>query len=201
MKKYSLIFSVITALVLLFALFGCGARKVEKNRVEESTKTEIADKSKTDKLEITETKTETNIKKSEEITINNQDQSTTVEETIEPLDPNKEAAYIDVSGKKQILNNAKKTTKTTTKNNNTKTESSTKTDASEKLASKTDKKVFDFKDIKVVGIAKKKTEDIHIKRDAVSLWNWLWFLIPIGVCYWAWKNKTTIAAKLSGWWV
>jgi FtsZ-interacting cell division protein ZipA len=185
MKK---LLSILFTIFLVSGIWSCGARKVEKNRTEESTKTELIDKSKTDKSEVDQAKTETNIKKTELVTVNNQNQTTTIEEVLEPLDPYKEASYIDASGNKQVLNNAKVTTKITTQKNNTKTNALAKTDASEKTAETTSKKESIANNIKSKSDSKKADEVIHVKRDAWSIFNWLWLLIPIGLCYWAWNK-------------
>lgn len=168
---------LVVSLLILFC--SCGARQAEKKRTEESSKTELTNFSKIDKSE----NTESNIKKSESVIINDQDQTTTIEETVEPLDASKSASYTDSTGKKQELNNAKKTIKTTVKNNNTKTESAAKTEASVKI----DKKESEAKNSKTKAVAEKKANDLNIKRDAWSLWNLSWLLVPI-VVYLGWKR-------------
>jgi hypothetical protein len=72
----------------------CGARKKihQNNRI--SYKIESTDKSKLTRSE----NSESNIKKSQTTTVNNQDQTTTIEETVEPVDPNK-AVFTDSAGK------------------------------------------------------------------------------------------------------
>jgi FtsZ-interacting cell division protein ZipA len=185
MKK---LLSILFTFFLMSGIWSCGARKVEKNRTKESTKTELTDKSKTDKSEVDQTKAETNIKKTELVTVDDQNQITTIEEVLEPLDSSKEAAYTDDSGKKQILNNAKKTTKTIIENNNTKTDVNTKTEGFAKSESQLNKKESTANNIKYNTNSKKAVELIHIKRDAWSPWNWLWLIIPIGVCYWVWDK-------------
>jgi len=190
MKNY-----LIIALLILFC--SCGAVKKDKTKTEEVIKTEMEDKSKNDKSEIAETNGETNIKKSQQLTVNDQDQTESVKEVIEPLDPTKEASYIDTSGKKQVLNNAKKTTETKTEKNNKKTESATKTDTFKKLANKSIKKESAGNNIKAKATAKTAAEAIHVDRESWSMWNLLWLLIPIGI-YLVWKNKTKIIGYLSG---
>lgn len=195
MKNHSLL---IAALILLW---GCGAVKKDITRTEEAAKTEIQDKSKNDKSEIAETQSETNIKKSQQVIVNDQNQTELVKEIIEPLDPTKEASYTDASGKKQVLNNAKKTTETKKEKNNTKTEAATKIDTSEKLDEKSAKKETAANNIKVKAAAKKADEGIHVERKAWSALNLLWILIPIGIVYWIWKNKAAIGAKIARLWI
>lgn len=171
--------------IVLCLFISCGARKKDSSKTTESTKIESTDKSKTDKSE----SIETNVKKSETTTINNQDHTTTIEETVEPIDPLKEAVFTDSSGKKQSLINGKKTTKTTVKNNNTKAD--TKKESTE--ATKTDIKESEAKDIKAKANSDKKAVDVAVKRDAVSLWNFAWLLIPIGL-YLVYKNWSRLTA-------
>lgn len=197
MKKYSLIISFSIAFLMLFTFLSCGVVKKDKNKTEEATKTEIEDKSKNDKSEIGESQNDINIKKWQESTISDQDQTESIKEVIEPLDPTKEASYTDASGQKQILNNAKKTTETKKEKNNKKTESATKTDTSEKLIKKSAKKELAVFVSMAKSAAKNAAEDIHVERKYFSAWNLLWLLIPIGI-YFIWKNKTKIIGYLSG---
>jgi FtsZ-interacting cell division protein ZipA len=182
--KSILTFLAVGLIILLVT--SCGARKKDSSKTTESTKIESTDKSKIDKSE----NSESNIKKSQTTTVNNQDQTTTIEETVEPVDPNKEAVFTDSAGKKQSLVNGKKTTKTTVKNNNTKAD--TKKESTE--ATKTDKKESEAKDIKAKAAADKKAVEIAVKREAVSLWNLAWLLIPIGL-YLVYKNWSRLTAK------
>lgn len=189
------------AIIIGLLMNSCSAVKKDKTQTEEVTKTEMEDKSKNDKSEIAETQSETNIKKSQQVTVNDQNQTESVKEIIEPLDPTKEASYTDDSGKKQVLNNAKKTTETKKEKNNTKTEAATKTDTSEKLSEKLAIKEWTVKDIKAKATTKKAAEEIHKYRKSWSVWNVLWLLIPVGI-YWAWKNKVAIVKKLTNlWWI
>lgn len=189
------------AIAVALALNSCGTFKKDKTQTEEVTKTEIEDQSKNDKSEIAETQGETNIKKSQELTVDDQNQTESVKEVIEPLDPTKPASYVDEKGKKQELNNAKKTTETKKEKNNKKTESATKTDTSQKLATKATKKESADNDIKAKTATKKAAEEIHMDRESWSLWNLLWLLIPVGI-YWTWKNKVKIIGWVNGlWWV
>lgn len=180
-------------LLFLFVIclsISCGARKKDVSKTTESTKIELTDKSKIEKSE----NVESNVKKSETTTVNNQDQTTTIEETVEPIDPTKEAVFTDKEGKKQSLVNGKKTTKTTIKNNNTKTDIAK--EATEAL--KIDKKESEAKDIKTKAEADKKTVEIAVKREAVSLWNLAWLLIPLGL-YLVYKNWSRLTENT--WWV
>ena len=138
----------IKIIVLVVVLSSCGARKVIRIESKEAAKAEFSDQSKSEQTEQSQTKGEINVKKSEEVTVDNQNQTLTKKETIEPVDPTKPASYTDKDGKKQELNNSKKTIETRTQINNTKTESKVKTETLEKKESKTNKKKYENKNIK-----------------------------------------------------
>lgn len=175
------------AVLLGLAINSCGARKKEATKTAQSTTVESTDKSKIDKSE----NTESNVKKSEIIIISNQNQTTTIEETVEPIDPTKEAFFTDKEGRKQSLVNGKKTTKTTVSNNNAKSE--LKNEVAEAI--KTKKKELETKDIKAKAETVKKAATVHVKREAVSLWNLAWLLIPFGLYFLYQKFKEKI------WWI
>lgn len=179
-------------------LNSCGAKKTTKNESELRTKIEVIDSSKSNLNEQSAEELETNIKKEEKISVDNQDKTITVEETIEPIDSKLPASYIDKDGKKQSLNNAKKTTKSTTKNNNTKSNSEIK--GSSLIKGKSNDKKFssDHKSTKSTVDIKQANQNILIDRKAWSMWNFMWFLLVIPI-YWLWKNKTKIIDKI--WWL
>ena len=179
-------------------LNSCGAKKTTKNESELKTKIEVIDSSKSAFNEQSAKELETNIKKEEKISVDNQDKTITVEETIEPIDSKLPASYIDRDGKKQSLNNAKKTTKSTTKNNNTKSNSEIK--GSSLIKGKSNDKKFssDHKSTKSTADIKQANQNILIDRKAWSMWNFMWFLLVIPI-YWLWKNKAKIIDKI--WWL
>jgi uncharacterized protein YceK len=112
---FSLIASVVIAVVALLVLSGCGARKVNRNKSEAAAKTE-------EKAQSTEqTKQQTNIKESKAVVVDDQNQSITEEYIVEPIDPAKAAKWIDERGVVRQLFNVKITTKKTTQQNNKKT--------------------------------------------------------------------------------
>ena len=189
-EKLNHILLGVLAALLVFAINACGARKKNTTKTEQSTTVESIDKSKIDKYE----NTESNIKKLETVIINNQNQTTTIEETVEPIDPTKEAFFTDKEGKKQSLVNGKKTTKTTIANNNNKSES--KKYITE--ATKSNKKESEAKNIKAKAETTKKAATVHVEREAVSLWNLAWLLIPFSL-YLIYRNWAKINEKI--WWV
>lgn len=184
-KNHLLFLLLVLSIAIL--LNSCGARKKDATKTEQSTTVESTDKSKIDKSE----NTESNVKKSESIIINNQNQTTTIEETVEPIDPTKEAFFTDKEGRKQSLVNGKKTTKTTVSNNNAKSE--LKNEVAEAI--KTNKKESEAKNIKAKAETAKKAATVHVKREAVSLWNLAWLLIPFGLYFLYQKFKDKI------WWI
>ena len=189
-EKINHILLGVLAALLVFAINACGARKKNTTKTEQSTTVESIDKSKIDKYE----NTESNIKKLETVIINNQNQTTTIEETVEPIDPTKEAFFTDKEGRKQSLVNGKKTTKTTVSNNNTKKKNKKK--GAETI--KTNKKESEAKEIKTKAETVKKAATLHVKREAVSLWNLAWLLIPFSL-YLIYRNWAKINEKI--WWI
>ena len=196
MKKLN---NYIKIILLVVVLSSCGSRKVTRTESKEDAKAEFSNQSKSEQTEQSQTKGEINVKKSEEVTVDNQNQILTKKETIEPVDPTKPASYTDKDGKKQELNNSKKTTETRTQMNNTKTETKAKTETSGKTETKAQKKDLKNKDIKAKSATKKLAKKNHVNREAWSVWNWVWLLIPAAVIYYVWRNRIAIGKKI--WWV
>ena len=196
MKKLN---NYIKIILLIVVLSSCGSRKVTRTESKEDAKAEFSNQSKSEQTEQSQTKGEINVKKSEEVTVDNQNKILTKKETIEPVDPTKPASYTDKDGKKQELNNSKKTIETRTQMNNTKTESKVKTETSGKTETKAHKKDLKNKDIKAKSATKKLAQKNHINREAWSFWNWIWLLIPAAVIYYVWRNRIAIGKKI--WWV
>lgn len=187
------IFKLLATLLIvsLIALFcSCSAKKTDKTSQSEISKLEITDLSKNDKSTVLEN----NIKSSEKITVNDQDKTTTVEETIEPVDTSKPAIYTDKNGQKQELHNTKKTTKTTIKNNNTKTEIAFKKDNRTNIVQNEKQQT----NIKKAAKTKKVATAVQVDRKALPLWNLRWLLVIVPV-YLVWKNWSKITSKI--WWI
>ena len=193
MKKLN---NYIKIIVLVVVLSSCGSRKVTRTESKEAAKAEFSDQSKSEQTEQSQTKGEINVKKSEEVTVDNQNQTLTKKETIEPVDPTKPASYTDKDGKKQELNNSKKTTETRTQINNTKIESKAKTETLEKKESKTNKKKYENKNIKAKTTNEKLAQENHVDREAWSVFNFLWLLVPAAVLYYVWRNRVAIGKKI-----
>ena len=186
----------IKIILLVVVISSCGSRKVIRIESKEAAKAEFSDQSKSEQTEQSQTKGEINVKKSEEVTVDNQNQTLTKKETIEPVDPTKPASYTDKDGKKQELNNSKKTIETRTQMNNTKTESKVKTETSGKKESKTNKKKYENKNIKAKTTNEKLAQENHVDREAWSVFNFLWLLVPAAVLYYVWRNRVAIGKKI-----
>ena len=193
MKKLN---NYIKIILLVVVISSCGSRKVIRIESKEAAKAEFSDQSKSEQTEQSQTKGEINVKKSEEVTVDNQNQTLTKKETIEPVDPTKPASYTDKDGKKQELNNSKKTTETRTQINNTKIESQAKTETLEKKESKTNKKKYENKNIKAKTTNEKLAQENHVDREAWSVFNFLWLLVPAAVLYYVWRNRVAIGKKI-----
>jgi DNA mismatch repair ATPase MutL len=183
---------LITALLLslLFLVYSCGAKKIDKTKTKEEVKIET-------KAEAVTAKTEdTNVKKTENTTIDDKNKTVTKKTTYEPIDPSKPASITEPDGTKTDLNNSKKTTEETTQQNNTKTDNSKKSDEIYKS------ELLELSESNSKSEAKKASEEIKVNRTAWSLWNLLWLIIPIGIIGIAWKNKTKIIGWFNGiWWI
>ena len=170
-----LIASLIGAILALL-LVSCGARKVNREHSKEETKTEFVDNS------ITEKQSESNVKQTTTINVDDKNETITEETTYTPEDPTKEASIINSEGKKIILNNTKQITKKTTQKNNTKSELVRKTDELKKEAFK------EQKSIKQANTSKKENSVKYIKKEAFNPFQLLYLLIPIFIIYWAWRK-------------
>ena len=160
----------------IMSLTSCGARKVDKQVLNEETETKIVDNS------VSEKESESNVKTTILTKVDDKNETVTEETIYQPEDPTKEAIITDENGKKTILNNSKKTIKKITQKNNIKSESKSDSQIIEKEAIK------DEKDIKVSSHTDTVKKSSKTDRDAVSMWNWLWLLIPVGIIIWLFRK-------------
>ncbi|MDD2820751.1 MAG: hypothetical protein PHW29_05760 [Flavobacterium sp.] len=179
----------IFAIVVGLAMNSCGAKKTAITETSEAIKTETGTENNSNNKE------ESNIKKTENTVVDDKNETVTKETTYELIDSTKPGSVVDPDGSKTDLNNSKKTTRETTKKNNTKTDvakasnESKKSELSDqsKSASKTG--------------TKKANEVINIYRKAWSNLNLLWLLIPLGLLL-AWLNKSKIITWAKNiWWI
>jgi len=115
MKKLNIIY-IFLVYVLLFSTCSCGARKVQKQSSKEEVKTESVDNS------IIEKQTDTNVKKTTTVKVDDKNETVTEETEYTPQDASKESFVIEKDGTKVILNNTKKIVRKTTQKNNTQSE-------------------------------------------------------------------------------
>jgi type IV secretory pathway VirB10-like protein len=177
------------AIILGFAMNSCSAKKTDKTKTSEEIKTEIVAETDIKKSE------ESNVKKTENTIVDDKNETITKETIYEPIDHNKPASVIDPDGRKTSLNNSKKTTRETTKKNNTKTGIAKASNANSKSEASTKSKSGSKSK------AKKAAEAINTNRKAWSSLNMLWLLIPLGlILAFLNKNKITTWAK-NIWWI
>lgn len=171
MKKINIIYACL-AFALLVSMCSCGARKVNKNKSEEITKTESVINSESKK------ETENNVKVSESTKIYDKTQTIIKETTYEPQDNSKESSITESDGKKTILNNTKKIVKETIQNNNI-VQNKTLNTVSENKEKAHENKSEAKKEEKAV---KKENKILDQKQfNWLSLW-WV-YLIILGVLY------------------
>lgn len=192
------VFAIVAGLILN----SCSARKSEKSKSTEESKSVVKENVTTDKKEALKTNEESNIKKTSTTKIDNKNKTVVEENAIEPINPDKPANYVDPDGKKHVLNNAKiKNTKTTTQNN-------IKTEA------KKDLEIFRKAELAYQNKLKQKLESIKkeqqkkLELDKISErkgFNFLWLLLLmplVFIVYLVWQNKTKIKSLISWpWWI
>jgi hypothetical protein len=173
----------IFTILLLLVFWSCGTRKTTKTRTQETAKIEV---SVTDK---TQTTAETNVKQEVVKTTDNKDETVTETVIYTPIDATKPATVTDEEGKTHLLTNSTYKKERTVKKNNT----STKENANNEITEKAEI----IKDLKTLTENYKKSdaENINIERQAWSLWNLLWLLIPVSLFAVFFKYRGKI------WWV
>lgn len=174
---------IILTIVIFLFFFSCGSRKADKERNFEVSKAERT------VIDNTKTTAELNVKQEVISVIDEKGETVTETVVYTPIDATKPASIIDSNGETVSLNNSSYMKKRgVARNNTTTTENSKKevTDKSEILK--------DLKELKK-DYNSKDSEKIVIDRQAWSLWNLLWLLIPI--------TLITIFFKYKGklWWL
>lgn len=172
-------------LVLLMAILvsGCGARKVAKSQTEEAQKVEVTDNTLILKKE------EVAVKVVETTIINDQNKTKIKETIYKPIDATKEATFTTPDGKSHKLNNAEIMFKETEQKNNTKIDNSRN---SEQFHTS---ELSESSEYALKAYTKKTDESTQAEREAFSIWNWLWMLIPAAVIYFVWRNRVAIVKK------
>lgn len=178
----------------------CGALKKDQTKIEELAKTEESAKTNNTLKLDKEMSVESNVKKTENTTVDDQNETVTKETVYEPIDNSKPASVIDPDGKKTDLNNSKKTVKETRQKNNTKTDITKASEETLKSEEKAKLEAAAKSEVKKAAAKKKLAEESNLNREEWSAFNWFWLLIPVGA-YSVWKNKKLIITKLKGLWV
>lgn len=178
LKKFlsSIFISIILICICVTIFSSCGARKTEKNKTETLVKNQSSST-----IDLVK-KEESNIKIEETTAVDDQNQTTIKKIIFTPLDPTKPASITTYDGKKIYINNAKYQTEETTQKNNTKTQNTNKTNSHHKSKS------AQLSKKKSKGKAKIAAKASQSSREAYSIWNLLWLIIPIGIGYYIYKK-------------
>ena len=173
----------IFTILLLLVFCSCGSRKAEKNREKTTVKTEVST------VDKTQSTAELNVKQEVVKTTDNKDETVTETVIYTPIDATKPATVTDEEGKTHSINNVVYKKERTTKKNNTSIKENSNNEITEKAEI--------LKDLKTLTENYNKTdaEKINIERQAWSLWNLLWLLIPVSLIAVLLKYKGKI------WWV
>ena len=140
-------------------------------------------------MDKTKTTEELNVKQEVVKSTDNKDETVTETIIYTPIDATKPATITDEEGKTHSLNNSSYKKERTTKKNNTTT--------TEKANNEVSDKSEILKDLKVLteNYNKSDSEQIKIQRQAWSLWNLLWLLIPVSLIALFFKYRGKI------WWI
>lgn len=179
MKKLNVIYGALI-FVFLLSMCSCGARKVNKSQSKEENTQTVTDNSTIEK------QSETNVKTTTTVKVDDKNQTVTEETILEPADNTKESFVIEKDGTKVILNNSKKTVRKTTKSNNTATIKESLTVENKKEAFKEQKAVERKK------VSKKETKSKQVDKKQfnpfVSIVIGLFGLIFLWFVYRFYKN-------------
>ena len=174
--------SILTILLLL-VFWSCGTRKATKTRTQETSKTEVYT---TDKIQSI---AQTNVKQEVVKTMDNKDETVTETIIYTPIDATKPSTITDEEGKTHSLNNSSYKKERITKKNNTVITEKANNEVTDKSEILKDLKELDKQ------YNSKDAEKIIVERQAWSLWNLLWLLIPVGLIAVFFKYRGKI------WWI
>jgi len=189
-------------ILVLIMLVSCSARKAEKSKTIETSKSVATENVTTDKKEELKAIEDSNIKETSTTIIDDKNNTVVEENVIEPINPDKPADYVDPSGKKHTLNNTKiKTTKTTTKND-TKTESKKDVETVNKKELQYQKYLKQKQELENELLQKKLALDKISERKGFNFLLLLLLIPFIFIMYLVIKNKTKIKSLISWpWWI
>lgn len=175
-KVFKFLIAALIGGLIALTLFSCGSRKTNKEHSKEEIKSEVVDNS------VIEKQTDTNVKTTTTIKIDDKNETVTEETTISPEDNTKEAFIIDKDGTKVVLNNTKKVYKKTTQKNNTQTDALKYIDEAKKDI------VKEQKAIKEQYTDKKENSVKNIDKKAYNPLNFIWIgLIILFVLFIAYR--------------
>lgn len=168
----------------LLSLTSCGARKSSVEIAKEENKSIIIDNS------VLEKKSDTNVKQTSIVKVDDKNQTIVEETTYQAEDATKEAIIVDQDGKKIVLNNSKKTIKKTIQNNNTQTDSKVDSEIKQNKASN------EQKDIEGTSESKTYKKQKDTDKKAIPWYYWVFGLGIIIFIIWLFKKY-----KEKIWWV
>ena len=177
MKKLILI---LLTIFLTSGIWSCRSVKKDKTNLTEIVKTDDL------KTETETEKAETNVQKIEETKTNSTTGNFSKKTTTRPIDPTKPATVTDKKGNKTHLENAELVEEETISN------TTTTTDQKIALDIKAKKECTRILEEQKKATAKKEEEILNLKRDAFSMWNLLWLLIPAGIVFFIHRYKDKI---------
>lgn len=169
MKKLNII-------LITIVFISCGSRKTTSEKSKEETKKEIIDNS------IKQTTTNTNVKETTTVKVDDKNETVTEETILEPSDNTNESYVIEKDGTKTVLKNTKKTVRKMTKKNNIQTSSNIDVQEVKKEDLKEEKAVVGTE------VSKKEIKQKETDRKALPWYYWLIFLIIIAFIYYGLKK-------------
>ncbi|WP_445453077.1 hypothetical protein [Flavobacterium sp. 25HG05S-40] len=186
--KLNLILGFIVAIFVLVSLTSCAGTRststssVKKNEAAKETLNENQKSIDTTSTKKEESSTE-NVKKN--TVVEKTEEGTKTVETIEPINPDKPASYIDDKGQKKELNNAKHT-KTTETNNKKETQKEAVSQEKKDLTKETEQKGISDEMAKEMAKESSKAEEDN-KRDTFRFSiNFLWIIIILTLIIAGW---------------
>ncbi|PIF32987.1 hypothetical protein CLU81_3557 [Flavobacterium sp. 9] len=176
--RNTIVFSL-AILSILSVVSSCGARKSNVSKNEEKVKTDFSGIFRNSGNSHEILNQDFNLKKWSFTNLTDQKDIQIEETSIEPIDISKPASYIDPNGKKHILDNAKIVSKKT--NDKSSNNSQNSQHSEEFLKTKQEKTAEQKTELaaKIKAEAKKKEAKKETNRQAISLWNFLWIIIPV----------------------
>lgn len=177
----------LTVFVLTIIVNSCGSRQAESIKKKETTKTDFSgffrNSGNSVEFQNLDFNLQTDIFKKKEVVVEIENNDF----TIEPEDISKPAIYIEPNGKKHVLINSKLTSKNAKQKSNYKTEDSVKKNDIIVQKSVKEDQISSEAQVRLNQEAAISEANKNSNRKQWSLWNLLWFFIPILVIIGIWK--------------